>query len=126
MNASLLFATAAAGAAGTVARLAIGTWVRAAWPDLPLATAIVNVLGCLGFGVCWALAQGRWSPLVGAAVFVGFFGGFTTFSSFAFDCHELWVARRFALFALDVVGQNVLGLAAIAVGLWLGGLFRGD
>lgn len=124
MNVPLWVATALAGGAGTVARLAIGTWVKAACPELPLATAVVNVLGCFGFGVCWALAQDRWSPVASAAVFVGFFGGFTTFSSFAFDCHELWAARRFVMFALDVVGQNVLGLAAVGAGLWLGGVLR--
>jgi CrcB protein len=124
MQLSLVLATAFAGGAGTLARYAIAAGLRSAWPELPLATAVVNVLGCFGFGFCWALAQGRWSPLCSAAVFVGFFGGFTTFSSFAFDCHELWVARRFALFAVDVVGQNVLGLAAVAAGLWLGELLR--
>ena len=36
--------------------------------NLPLAVAVVNVAGCLG-RVCWALAAGRWSPAVHAAVF---------------------------------------------------------
>ena len=54
------------------------------------------------------------------AVLAGFFGAFTTFSSFAFDCHELLAARRFGLFAANVLGQNLLGIFGIAAGILLG------
>lgn len=120
MSLPLVFAVAAAGAAGCVARLLLSSVIRAAWPDLPLATALVNVLGCFGFGLFAALAHGRWSALATTVVLVGFFGGFTTFSSFAGDCHQLLLARRYGLLFANVLAQNVLGLAALAGGLALG------
>ena len=116
---------ALAGAVGAVARYALAAWIKGCWPELPMATAIVNVVGCFGFGLCWALGTQRWSAAWSAAVLVGFFGAFTTFSSFAFECHELLVARRFGWLALDLIGQNLLGLAAVAGGILLGGLVRG-
>jgi len=125
MHVSHLFAVAAAGSLGAVARFLLAHVVKLAWPELPLATAVVNVLGCFGFGLCWALAQGRWSAGAAAAVLVGFFGAFTTFSSFAFDCHELLAARRYAWLVADLVGQNVFGLAAMMLGIGLGATVRG-
>ena len=116
MHATVLLAVAGAGALGAVSRyvavLAVRHWCG---PD-PLPIAVVNVLGCFGFGVCWALAHGRWSHPVATAVLAGFFGAFTTFSAFALDGHLLLVERRVLAFALNVVGQNALGLGA----LWLG------
>ena len=124
MQVSFLVAVAIAGSVGSVARYLLGWCLAASWPELPVPTAVINVVGCLGFGLCWALAEGRWSPLFATAVFVGFFGAFTTFSSFAFECHDLLIERRFLWFALDVVGQNVLGLLGVAAGLGLGAWLR--
>ena len=125
MQASLLIAVAAAGSLGAVCRHLLATVVHACWPELPLATFAVNVIGCFGFGLCLSLGSSRWSPTVQGAVLVGFFGAFTTFSSLAFDCHELWQARRIALLLSNVLGQNLLGFAALWGGIALGeGLTR--
>lgn len=126
MQLSFVVVVALAGSVGAVCRHVLAGQVTALCPDLPLGTAVVNVVGCLAFGFCWALAQGRWSPLVATAVFVGFFGAFTTFSSLAFECHELLAAGRPWLFAANLVGQNVLGLLAIAAGLSAGGWVRAE
>ncbi len=120
MQPSLVVAVAVAGGAGVVLRHVLGAAVATAWPHLPLATALVNVAGCLGFGLCYGIGHGRWSPVASAAVFAGLFGGFTTFSAFAFECHELWAAKRWTVLALDVVGQNVLGVLAMAAGIAAG------
>jgi CrcB protein len=124
MPPSTWIAVAAAGALGAVARCALAAAVHARWPAAPLATAVVNVVGCLGFGVCWAIAHERWPAWATTAVLAGFFGAFTTFSTFAFDCHGLLAARRFGWFALDVAAQNGLGVLAMAGGLWLGNALR--
>ncbi len=121
MQATLLVAIAAAGSLGAVSRYLLGNLVQAWYPQLPLATFVVNVIGCFGFGLCWSLGLGRWSPHLHAAVLVGFFGAFTTFSSFAFDCHALWQEGRYAVLFLDLLGQNVLGLAAMWGGIVAGG-----
>ena len=54
------------------------------------------------------------------AVLAGFFGAFTTFSAFAFDCHELLLARRFGAFVLNFAAQNALGVAALWIGIVVG------
>lgn len=135
MQGAVVLAVAAAGSVGAVARWLLAEQLNARWPELPFATAAVNVLGCLGFGVVAALAAGRWPPAVAAGrwppafaagVLAGFFGAFTTFSTFAHDCHELLARGRWGWFALDVLGQNALGLLAMALGLRLGALLRGE
>jgi CrcB protein len=83
-------------------------------------TLVVNVLGCLAFGVCWACGGTAWSRPVAAGVFVGFLGAFTTFSTFAFDVTQLWAEERANAAILLVLGHNVLGMLAMLLGLWLG------
>jgi fluoride exporter len=124
MRTVLLVVVGLAGAAGSVSRHVLSSTLQAAWPDMPLGTAVVNVLGCAGFGVCWSLAQDRWSPVVATAVLAGFFGAFTTFSSFVFDCHELLAARRIGWCAVHVLGQNLLGFFAMAAGIAGGSALR--
>jgi CrcB protein len=120
----VLAAIAGAGAVGALARHLATTGVLALWPAMPMPSAIVNVLGCAGFGVCFALAHERWPAAASAAVLVGFFGGFTTFSSFALEGHLLAAGRRWGLLALELIAQNALGLLAIAGGLAVGARLR--
>ena len=123
MQAQVLLAIAAAGALGAVARFALGHAALLLWNGMPWHTALVNVLGCFGFGLVFALYSGRWSPVLTTAVLAGFFGAFTTFSAFAFDCVALLREGRWLACVLDLVGQNVLGLLAMWGGIELGGGF---
>jgi len=125
MPPSVLVAIAAAGSLGALLRFFVVQTMLGRWPGQPWATAAVNLVGCLGFGLCWALAQGRWSPAVTAGVLVGFFGAFTTFSSFAFDCQQLLVERRYLTMAANVLAQNGVGLLAMVVGIVVGERWRG-
>jgi fluoride exporter len=124
----ILAAVAVAGAAGAVLRHALVAGLQGLWPGQPWPIAVVNVVGCFGFGCCWAIgvAAGRWSPAVAAAVLAGFFGAFTTFSSFAFDSHAAWLAQRPLLALGNLLLQNVLGLVAMAGGIALGQAFSAD
>jgi len=120
MPPSVLVAIAAAGSCGALLRFLLVQTLQVRCLGPSWATAVVNVLGCFGFGLCFALAQGRWSPAVTAGVLVGFFGAFTTFSSFAFDCQQLLVERRYLTMVANVLVQNGVGLLAMVVGLLLG------
>jgi CrcB protein len=90
-QARLAAVIALGGATGAVARWAIGD----AWPvrtgAFPWSTLAINVGGCLAIGVLMVLMEevlaGRVyvRPLLG----VGFLGGFTTFSTFAVETHNL-------------------------------------
>lgn len=109
------------GALGSVARLLVSTGVRNAVGEPYLVgTFAVNVIGCFLFGVAWGYAAGNWSKGMQAAVFTGFFGGFTTFSSFAFESLELFQQDRIGLALGNIVAQNVLGIVAAWLGVGIG------
>ena len=120
MQPGLLLAIAAAGSVGSVCRYLLALLVTSLCGTFPLHTFVINALGCLLFGVCWAIGHGRWPTAVTQTVLVGFFGAFTTFSSFAFDCVMLGADRRWIAFAVDLLGQNAVGLLAMWCGMVLG------
>ncbi|MBA4358425.1 MAG: fluoride efflux transporter CrcB [Desulfovibrio sp.] len=108
-----------AGACGTLARYWLsGAVHHVLGREFPWGTAVVNVLGCLLFGLIWVLAEER--QLLRAemrlVILVGFMGAFTTFSSFVFETGELLRGSQWAFAALNVAGQNILGLAAFFAG----------
>jgi CrcB protein len=115
------FAVAVGGALGSVARHGVNRLVHQAWPVLrfPLATLLVNIVGCCAIGVLAGLiATGRlpmrtnWREFV----FVGILGGFTTFSTFGLDTIALVRSGDSSRAFLNVVIQVVCGLAAVHFG----------
>ena len=114
-----MVSVAAAGALGALCRYLATALLRGWLGDGPWPIAVVNVLGCFGFGLCWALLHERVSQAVSVAVLAGFFGAFTTFSAFAFDGHQLLDERRIGAFALNLLLQNALGVAALWAGVAL-------
>jgi CrcB protein len=88
----------------------------------PWATASVNLLGCLLFGVVAALLpeEESGSP-VRVFLLAGFLGAFTTFSTFAFDSVRLLQESRPGSALLNLALQNAGGLLFLGLGLWLGG-----
>lgn len=114
------------GAAGSLLRYALGGVVqRGAENPFPLGTLVVNVLGCLVMGLCGAIFLGPW-PIrdpIRAGVIVGLLGGFTTFSSLAWQTFELIQAGRLGLAALNVALSNGAGLIAIWAGFRIGKTF---
>ncbi len=113
-----LFAIAVGGAIGSAARYLLSTFVlRASGTLFPLGTFIVNVIGCLVFGAIAGATSQRVqiSATVRLFLLTGILGGFTTFSSFAFESFVLARDGQFAWATINVVGQVVAGL----VGMWL-------
>ena len=108
------------GALGSISRYLLGTWVQSQSKsiDFPFGTLTVNLMGCFVIGFLAELAEvrGAFTPESRALLFIGFLGGFTTFSSFGNDTLNLF--RDGETFnALANVGANVLfGLALV----WLG------
>ncbi|HET9831124.1 MAG TPA: fluoride efflux transporter CrcB [Vicinamibacterales bacterium] len=114
-----LLAIALGGAIGSVARYLLSTFVlRVSGTLFPLGTFVVNVLGCLVFGAIAGASSQRVQISSTARLFLltGILGGFTTFSSYAFESFALVRDGQFAWAAINVLGQVVAGL----VGLWLG------
>jgi fluoride exporter len=114
-----------AGALGTLARYGLGGFVQQHVGKIfPWGTVVVNLLGCLLFGLVWSALEER-SSVSGETrtiILVGFIGAFTTFSTFMFETEELlrdsewWLALGY--FSI----QNLGGLAALVAGLAVGRL----
>lgn len=103
-----------------MARYAVGLAVHST--AFPYATLVVNVIGCLGIGLALPTLEraSAVTPEFRQLIVVGFLGGFTTFS--AFGSETLALMRTGAGTALlNVVGNVVLGLTAVAAGRVIGG-----
>jgi CrcB protein len=114
---------ALAGAVGTLARYALGGAVQRVAPaTFPYGTLVVNVAGCILFGVVWALAEER--LMIGTEVrtilLVGFMGAFTTFSTYAFETGAFLRDGQWAAVTANVLAQNLLGIAGFLLGVVLG------
>lgn len=90
-------------------------------------TFAVNLLGSFLVGLIVAFREGRMSLPVGleAILLVGFLGGFTTYSSFAFQSYELFQEGKPNLAGAYMVGTTISGLAAVWVGFFVGRFFAG-
>ena len=114
-----LLLVATGGALGSVARYALSTAVlRATGSLFPAGTFAVNVVGCFVFGLIAGAAEQRvqLEPELRVFLLVGVLGGFTTFSSYAFESFALIRDGQFFTAAVNIVGQVGAGL----VGLWAG------
>jgi CrcB protein len=101
--------------------------VRLCGRDFPWGTFVVNLCGSFLFGLIVAFGRGRMNVPAGleTILLVGFLGGFTTYSSFAFQSYELFQEGRPALAGAYMVGTTISGLAAVWVGVFAGRFFAG-
>ncbi|MDO8282866.1 MAG: fluoride efflux transporter CrcB [Thermodesulfovibrionia bacterium] len=105
---------------GSVARYLLSGWVYDAMPfaGFPLGTLVVNVLGCLVIGFLGGLAEARnvLGPDVRLFLFIGFLGGFTTFSSFGHETMALFRdAENVKAFA-NIIFHITICLSAVWIG----------
>ncbi len=111
------------GFVGSSLRFMVSGWVHRipGTSGFPHGTLVVNVVGCLvlGFLGGWAEHRQALSPATRLFFMIGVLGGFTTFSTFAYEtlafAQGADVARAFANIALQVV----LGLGAAWFGFSL-------
>lgn len=118
-----LIAVGVGGAIGAIARYLLGDAVHRWIPGFfPYGTFVVNVVGCLVFGVIVGLAESRFvvGPVARIFLLVGILGGFTTFSSFTFETFELLRSGQIFAAAVNVIGQVAIGFVALWAGLGAG------
>ncbi len=118
----LHLAFALGGGLGAVARFGLTTLITHRYP---LSTLIVNVSGCflLGLGLALLIASpDAWSEQE-LRLYTGFCGGFTTFSSFAYQSLDLH--RKFSLLhaGVNILASVALCVLAFLLGRMLGGAF---
>lgn len=117
-----LLLIAVAGAAGTLARYGLSSWVRGlSSSSFPWGTLAVNALGCFLFGVVLTLVRERGVIESDTAniLMVGFLGAFTTFATFAFESGYYMRAGAMGSMVLNVLLNVVLGLALFLAGCWI-------
>ena len=110
----------AGGFVGSILRFTLTIVVQRSVPlsSFPYGTLCVNLLGCLTIGLLGGLVESRQllNPELRLFLFIGVLGGFTTYSTFAFEGFEM--LREGALVsALASIALHVLvGFPAV----WLG------
>ncbi|CAM3929701.1 fluoride efflux transporter CrcB [Alkalicoccus chagannorensis] len=112
----IVLLTALAGAAGASLRWGLGLFFSRWWQQssIPLPMLIVNLLGSFGLGLflsSWAgtIPFDAYDDPVFSAVGVGFFGAFTTFSTFSVEAVTLLQEKKVMPFlwytALSLIGS---------------------
>jgi CrcB protein len=89
--------------------------------QFPYGTFVVNCLGCLLIGLIlgYALKSNTLSQNYTLLLATGFCGGFTTFSSFAFENQTFLKTGDFTSFALYTILSIVIGFSSVFLGLYL-------
>jgi CrcB protein len=110
----------AGGFLGAILRYALGGWVHDMLNNasFPYGTLVVNAVGCLLIGFLSGLAESRavFGPEARLFIFIGILGGFTTFSSFAYETFSLARDTQNLAAIVNVFAQVILGL----IGVWFG------
>ncbi len=113
-----------AGSLGALARYEVGGWAqRRSGSVRPWGTAAVNLTGALVLGLFVGVTTSQGSPGWVIATGFGFFGGYTTFSTWMVESVGLARDGREALRALylNLIGLLLVGLGGLLAGLALGG-----
>ena len=118
-----LFFVGIGGFLGANARYLLTAWTDSLlmprWGPFPFGTLAVNLLGSFGLAVfgLWLGARAGLSPQLRLLVGAGFFGAFTTFSTFAKDSMTLLEEGGLGPFLLNVFLNNGLCLLGAMAGL---------
>ncbi len=109
------------GGIGSVLRFIIGKWLNSSETGIPYGTFAANILGSLLIGIILGLAAKNESLSQDQTLLLatGFCGGFTTFSTFAYENHVFLKSGDFTSFALYAIGSFVVGFLAVFFGMYL-------
>ena len=112
--------------AGAVAGANLRYWmsryaVRLLGPVFPYGTLTINVLGSfvLGFFLVWTTERAVLDPRWRLLIAVGFCGGYTTFSSYAYETMAFFEQGQWMLLTANFVSNNLLACAAVLAGMAL-------
>lgn len=109
------------GGFGSVLRYIIGKYLNNPQDGIPYGTFVANILGSLLIGIILGIAAKNDTLTSNQTLLLatGFCGGFTTFSTFAYENHVFLKAGDFTSFALYTIASFVIGFLAVFFGLFL-------
>tara|TARA_B110000090_G_scaffold26665_1_gene27243 strand:+ start:78 stop:449 length:372 start_codon:yes stop_codon:yes gene_type:complete len=109
------------GGFGSVLRYVLGKWLNNSENGIPYGTFVANVLGSLliGFILGYAAKNDALSQNSTLLLATGFCGGFTTFSTFAYENHIFLKSGDFTSFAFYTIASFVVGFLAVFAGMYL-------
>ncbi|MFN3651789.1 MAG: fluoride efflux transporter CrcB [Armatimonadota bacterium] len=109
------------GAAGSVTRYLLGSWLTArVGAGFPWATLAINITGSFLLGLLYAVGRERLPEPVRLGLGVGVLGGFTTFSTFSVELLQLLARGQSAQAAGYAAASLLFGVLAAAAGAALG------
>jgi CrcB protein len=109
---------------GSISRYLLSGAVQKLFPatlSFPTGTFAVNIIGCLAIGFLGSIAETRqvFSAEMRMLLFIGFLGGFTTFSTFGFETFSLLRDQQYVSAISNILLHIIVGIAAV----WLGFIF---
>lgn len=108
------------GGFGSVLRYLIGKWLNTP-SGIPYGTFAANIIGSLLIGIILGLAARNDSLSQNQTLLLatGFCGGFTTFSTFAYENHLFLKSGDFMSFAIYTIASFVMAFLAVFFGMFL-------
>jgi len=109
------------GGFGSVARYLLGKWLNNLETSIPYGTMLSNVLGSLLIGIIlgYLAKTSSISETHSLLLATGFCGGFTTFSTFAYENHLFLKNGDYYSFLSYTLGSLIIGFLAVFLGLYL-------
>jgi len=112
-----------AGFIGANVRYLIGTWAAAQFgTGFPWGTLLINATGStlLAMFLAWAGSRTGLDPRIRLFIAVGFFGAYTTFSTYANDSASLINSGMWLTALANILFENVLCVGGALIGFGIG------
>ena len=121
-----IVAVALGGAVGALIRFGAAHTLNPRFDKFPVATMLVNVIGCLAIGFFFIVFHEKHNPSMSDnlvwrdGIRYGLLGALTTFSTYSMESLQLIQRQQYGAAILNVVGSVILGLGAAWLGLMIG------
>lgn len=109
------------GGVGSSLRFIFGKFLNSTENGIPYGTFAANILGSLLIGIILGIASKNDALTSNQTLLLatGFCGGFTTFSTFAYENHVFLKSGDFTSFTIYTIASFVIGFLAVFFGIYL-------
>ncbi|MGG8497565.1 fluoride efflux transporter CrcB [Tenacibaculum sp. TC6] len=109
------------GGIGSIFRYLLSKLLNNPQTGIPYGTFAANIIGSLLIGIVLGLAAKNEALTENHTLFLatGFCGGFTTFSTFAYENHVFLKSGDFTSFAMYTITSFILGFLAVFGGIFI-------